>query len=164
MFAKRDYTLSTVLSFMKDYLADEDNRHFFDNLKLESLHSDSVRRIALYFALDTGNHKAASVLFASVQKKTEYDILIYTYYLAKNKEYERSEEMLYYFYQNAKFIKKKRVSFDKIAIMIRILEILEKNIELQYFESSYKGELEGKLKRARYSVDDVMSFDHICKT
>jgi len=164
VFANRDYTLSTVLTFMNDYLADEDKRHFFDNLKLDSLHSDSARRVALYFALDTGNYKAASVLFASVQRKTEYDILIYTYYLVKNKEYERSEKMLYYFYRNAKFVKKKKVSFDKIAIMIRVLEILEKNVELQYFESSYKGELEEKLKRARYSVDDVMSFDHICKT
>ncbi len=163
LLENRNYTINSVIAFMKDYLSTKNKKRFFEDLNKEELRSDAVQRIALHFALESGNYKAASVLFPSIQKKTEYDVLIYIYYLAENGEYDRSEELLYYFYQDAKFVKKKRVSFDKIAIMIRALKVLEENSALKHFESSYIGELEDKLKKANYHVEDAMSFGYMCE-
>jgi len=163
LFENGSYTINYVLAFMKGYLSTKNKNAYIDGLKPDDLQSDAVRRIAMYFALESGNNKAASILFSSIKKKAEYDILIYIYYLAKNGEYDRSEELLYYFYQDTKFVKKKRVSFDKIAIMIQTLKVLEKNSTLKYFEPSYIGELEDKLKKANYRVEDVMSFGYMCE-
>ena len=90
-------------------------------------------------------------------------MLLQAYYLALNEEYGESEKLLYYFYIVTKFVKQKNLAFDKIAIMIHVLDILEKNYELQKFEVTYKAELEEKLRLANYSLDNALSFEHICE-
>ena len=162
LFENKQYTLKYVLAFMKDYLSHEDKQLFFDTLQPEEMRSDGVRRLAFHLALDMVNDETVSDLFSSVQLKKTYDILIYSYHLAKTGHYSDAENLLYYYYSDAKH-KKKIITFDKIAIMFRVLDILEKNTELQHFDSSYKGELEEKLKKVNYNVEDDLSFDYICK-
>ncbi len=161
-FKDKEYTIKYVLAFMKDYLSHEDKQLFFDTLQPETMHSDGVRRLALHLALNDVDDETVSDLFSSVQLKKTYDILIYSYYLAKTERYSDAENLLYYYYTDAKH-KKKIITFDKIAIMFRVLDILEKNMELQHFDTSYKGELEEKLKKVNYNVEGDLSFDYICK-
>jgi hypothetical protein len=162
LFENKEYTIKYVLAFMKDYLLHEDKQLFFDTLQPEKLHSDGVRRLAFHLALREVDDETASDLFSSIQLKTTYDILIYSYHLAKIGQYSDAENLLYYYYTDAKY-KKKIITFDKIAIMFRVLGILEKNMELQHFDSSYKGELEEKLRKVNYNVEGDLSFDYICK-
>ena len=162
LFENKEYTIKYVLAFMKEYLSHKDKQLFFDTLKPEKMHLDGVRRLALHLALNVVDDETVSKLFASVQLKKTYDILIYSYYLAKTGHYSDAETLLYYYYSHAKY-KKNIITFDKIAIMYRVLSILEKNIELQHFDASYKGELQDKLKKVNYNVEDNLSFDYICK-
>ena len=163
LFKNKEYTLKYVLAFMKDYLSHEDKQVFFDNLKQKNMHSDGVRRLALHLSLATENTETVSDLFSYIQKKTNYDILIYSNYLAETEQYVDAEALLYYYYLDA-VSKKKILTFDKIEIMYRVLNALEEdNIELKYFKSSYKDELVGKLKKIDFNFDSELSFDYICK-
>lgn len=160
---ERKYELQLMLAFIEKYLAAEDGKAFFDDYNMSLIGTDSVRRVASYFALREGNKNAWLELFMSIRDKNEYDILLQAYHLASNNEFEEAETLLFYFYTVTKYVKKKHLAFDKIAIMIHVLGILESNIELQHFEPSYKSELEGKLKKSDYSNNNVLSFEHICK-
>ena len=164
LFEDKKYTLKYVLTFMKDYLSHEDKQIFFDSLQSGKMHSDGVRRLAFHLALNTANDKTVYELFTSIQMKTSYDLLIYSHHLAKTgaDRFIGAENLLYYFYLDAKE-KKEILSFDKIAIMYRILEILEINSKLQHFDLSYKDELEEKLKKVNFNVENDLSFDYICK-
>ena len=162
LFEGKNYTLKFLLVFMNEYLSHEDKQFFFENLKPEEMHSDGVRRLALHLALKSTSTEIVSDLFTSVQLKTTYDILIYSHYLAKTEQYTDAENLLYYYFTNAKN-NKKVITFDKIAIMYRVLSILENNTELQHFDSSYRGELGNKLKSVNFNVEGDLSFDYICK-
>lgn len=157
------YELSGILAFMERYLAAEDGKIFFDDYNMALLNTDGVRRVASYFALREGNKNAWLEIFKSIQDKNEHDILLQAYHLASNDEFEEAENLLFYFYTVTKYVKKKHLAFDKIAIMINVLGILEKSIELKHFETTYKAELENKLKKSNYKNDNVLSFEHICE-
>lgn len=163
LFSEKEYDLQSVLAFMKRFLLADDKQQFFDDLDLESIETDGVRRIASYLAMRAGSNEASSAIFKSIESTNEYDMLLQTYYLALNEEYETAEKLLYYFYFVTKFVKQKNLAFEKIAIMINVLDILEKNYELQKFEVTYKAELEEKLRVANYSLDYALSFAHICE-
>jgi len=162
LFSEDDYELQYVTTFLKNYLSEEDKKIFFDNYDLDSISHDSVRRIASYLALKSGNNGAWLDIFRSIQSKNEYDILLQTYHLALNSEYDEAENLLYYFYVVTKYVKQKNLAFDKIAIMVHVLGILEENMELKKFEVTYKAELEEKLKDSDYGEIDTLSFDYIC--
>lgn len=163
LFEDKNYTLKYVLAFMNEYLSQADKQSFFENLQPEKMHSDGVRRLALHLALNSASTDVVSDLFSSVQIKSNYDILIYSHYLAKTEQYTDAENLLYYYFTNEKN-DKKVITFDKIAIMYHVLNILETNVELQHFDSSYKGELEEKLNNTNFDVEGGLSFDYICKS
>ncbi|VAW55451.1 hypothetical protein MNBD_GAMMA05-2482 [hydrothermal vent metagenome] len=163
LFSGKTYELQFVLAFMQDYLSHNDKKQFFDDVDLGAFETDGVRRIASYFALKEKNIEASTTIFKSIKSKNEYDILLQTYHMAQNGEYDEAEKLLYYFYFVTKHVKQKNLAFDKIAIMVHVLGILEKNIDLKKFEDTYRAELEEKLKKFDYSNDKVLSFEHLCK-
>ncbi len=76
----------------------EDKKEFLSALPFDEKHSDAVRRIAFYMAMEDADKDAVSNLFASIGLKSNYDVLLYSYYLAKNGEYEDAEKLAYYFF------------------------------------------------------------------
>ena len=162
LFEDKDYTLKYVLAFMNEYLSQVDKQSFFESLQPEKMHTDGVRRLALHLALKSASTDVVSDLFTSVQIKSNYDILIYSHYLAMTEQYTDAENLLYYYFENTKNAKK-IITFDKIAIMYRVLTILEHNVELQHFESTYKDELKEKLKGVNFDTEGELLFDYICK-
>ena len=162
LFEDKDYTLKYVLAFMDEYLSQADKKTFFENLQPEEMHTDGVRRLALHLALRSASTDVVSDLFTSVQIKTNYDVLIYSHYLAMTEQYTDAEKLLYYYYENTTNAEK-IITFDKVAIMYRVLSILENNVELKHFESAYKGELKEKLKNVNVDTEGELSFDYICK-
>lgn len=163
LFNDSDYTLRFVVDFLENYLSHQDKKQFFETLKYDELHSDVIRRLAFYFSWHNNNADAAIDSFRAIGLKTEYDILIHAYNLAKDNRFRESENLLYHFYVITKYVKKKYLTYDKMEIMIHTLELLNANNELQRFESAYIGELEEKLIKADYTRGDVLSFDNICK-
>ena len=158
----KEYTLKFVLTFMKEYLSYENKQLFFDDLQIDKMHSDGVRRLAFHLALNKVSKETISQLFTSIELKKAHDILIYSHYLAKTGEYSDAENLLYYYFTNATN-SNKEITIDIVAIMYRVLNILENNTELQHFESTYKGELEEQLKNANFNVEGAFTFDNICK-
>ena len=53
---------------MKTYLAADDKKEFFNALHFEEKHSDAVRRIAFYIALEEADKDTISDLFALIAK------------------------------------------------------------------------------------------------
>lgn len=162
LFAERNYELKYVLQFMKDYLSHDDKKKFFNDLQLEDISSDGVRRVALYLALDAGSKEVADEIFKSFRSLTEYDYLVHAYNLALKNEYTKAEDLLHYFYTMKKFVRKEAVSFDNISIMIHVLDMLEKNNALHKFEPAYKLELGTKLKLVNHDPKSTEMFNHIC--
>lgn len=162
LFADKQYTLKIVLEFMKAYLAADDKKEYFSTLHFEGKHSDGVRRIAFHFAMKDADEDTVSSLFASIGLKNYYDILLYSYYLAKNGEYDDAEKLAYYFYTLEK-IGKVPTTYDKLGILGRTLRILKEHNQIQQFELSYVDELEANLKKINYPFDRELSFDFMCK-
>ena len=164
LFENKEYTLRGVLAFMKSYLSEEDKQKYFSALQFEKEHSDGLRRIAFYLALkDVGvDEDTVSTLFASIGMKKSYELLLYSYDLAKRGEYEDAEKLAYYFYSlsNANLA---RITYDRLGILARVLRILKEKNKLQLFELSYIAELEGKLEKVNYPFDRELSFNFMCK-
>jgi len=163
LFEGNYYELQFILAFMESFLSSEDKRQFIEGMDLSALNTDGVRRVASYFALRAGSNDVSNAIFESIQLKNEYDLLLQSYHLALNGEYIDAENLLHYFYTVTKYIKKKDLAFDKIAIMIQVLDVLGRNYELQKFDVTYKAELEEKLGKVNYSLDNVLSFEHVCE-
>jgi len=162
LFFDEQYTIKTVLKFINAYLVADDKKAFFRAFRFEEKHSDGVRRIALYMAMSDAGKDAVSDLFASIGLKSDYDILLYSYYLAKNGEYEDAEKLAYYFFtlDEDGLV---TATNDKFGILGRIFRILKKNNQLQKFEPSYVDELEANLKKIHYPFDRELSFNFMCK-
>ena len=156
------YSLKYVLDILSVYLSSEDKEKFFTSLQSDELHSDGVRRLAFILAWRSGYSEVASYLFSSIKVKSEDDVVLHAYYLAKNEQYRFAENILHNFYVVTKYVLKKNVSFRIIDMMTRTLKILEDEDKLLKFDYSYRGELEEKLKKANYSKSVVLSFDDIC--
>ncbi len=161
-FKDKQYTLKIALDFIKAYLAAEDKQVFFSDLVFERKHSDAVRRIALYMAMNDADKDTVSHLFASIGYKSHYDILLYSYYLAKNGEYEDAEMLAYYFYTLDQ-VGEVHATHDKFGILGRIFRILKEHDRLEKFESSYVDELEANLMKVNYPFDRELSFNFMCK-
>lgn len=162
LFNNKQYTLKIALEFINDYLDAENKQAFFSDLRLEAKHSDAVRRIALYMAMDYADKNTVSALFASIGFKSHYDILLYSYYLAKNGEYEDAEKLAYYFFTLDQ-VGEVQATHDKFGILGRIFRVLKEHDHLQKFESSYVDELEANLKKVNYPFDRELSFNFMCK-
>lgn len=162
LFTGKQYTLKIALELVKAYLAADDKKEYFSTLRFEGKHSDAVRRIALYMAMNDADKNTVSNLFASIGFKRHYDILLYSYYLAKNGEYEDAEKLAYYFFTLDK-IGEVQATHDKFGILGRIFRILKEHNQLQQFEPSYVDELEANLKKVNYPFDRELSFDFMCK-
>lgn len=160
--SEQNYDLKYVLAFMKDYLAHGEKTEFFAKLPLETLHSNGIRRVAMYLALRSGNADAALRIVKTFSALTEYDFLIFAYDLALSNEFVIAEDFLHYFYTMKKFVRKEVVLFENISIMIHVLDILEKNDALTKFEPAYKIELEEKLKKENFDMESTYMFNHIC--
>ena len=159
-------TVSGMLAFSSmafgQSSAADDKKAFFSPLRFEGKHSDGMRRIALYMAMNDADKDAVSGLFASIGLKSDYDILLYSYYLAKNGEYEDAEKLAYYFFTLDRDGLVTATN-DKFGILGRIFRILKKNNQLQKFEPSYVDELEANLKKIHYPFDRELSFNFMCK-
>ena len=162
LFIDKQYTIKIVLEFIKSYLAADDKKEFFKALNFEGKHSDGVRRIALYIAMEDADKNMVSDLFKSIGLKSHYDILLYSYYLAQNGEYEDAENLAYYFFTLDE-VGEVTATYDKFGILGRIFRILKEHKQLQKFESSYVDELEANLKKINYPFDRELSFDFMCK-
>lgn len=162
LFSSQQYTLEITLEFIKSYLAAEDKKAFFRTLSFEPKHTDAVRRIALYMAMEYADKSTVSDLFASIGLKNDYDMLLYSYYLANNGDYEDAEKLAYYFYRLEKQ-REVRASYDKFGILNRILGVLKKNTQLQKFELSYADKLEANWNKLKPPFDRELSFDFMCK-
>ena len=162
LFKDKQYTLKIALDFIKAYLAAEDKQEFFSDLRFEGKHSDAVRRIALYMAMNDADKSTVSYLFASIGFKSHYDILLYSYYLAKNAEYEDAEKLAYYFFTLDE-VGEVQATHDKFGILGRIFRILREHNQLQKFEPSYVDELGANLKKVNYPFDRELSFNFMCK-
>lgn len=162
LFTDKQYTLKTALEFIKAYLTTDDKKEFLSALSFDEKHSDAVRRIAFYMAMEDADKDAVSGLFASIGLKSNYDVLLYSYYLAKNAEYEDAEKLAYYFFtlDEADLVV---ATHDKFGILGRIFRILKEHNQLQKFEPSYVDELEANLKKVNYPFDRELSFDFMCK-
>lgn len=162
MFTGKRYTLKSTLEFLKDYLATDDKKTFFNASYFDKNYSDSVRKIALYMAIKDADKDTVSDLFGMIGLKSDYDILLYSYYLAKNGEYEDAENLAYYFYVLVD-AGKVRETHDKFGILGRIFKILKEHNHLQKFKSSYVDELEANLKKVNYPFDKELSFNFMCQ-
>lgn len=162
MFTDRQYTIKIALEFIKAYLAAEDKKEFFGTLHFEGKYSDAVRRIAFYIAMKETDKDIVSDLFKSIGLKSNYDILLYSYYLSKNGEYDEAEKLAYYFFtlDEAGLV---TATHDKFGILGRVFRILKKHNQLQKFELSYVDALEANLKKINYPFDRELSFDFMCK-
>lgn len=157
------YSLNDIVVFLKDYMLIEDKQKYFDSKNLETLRSDGVRRLAYILAWEAGSTDVASKIFSTIKEKSEHDVVLHTYYLARDKQYRVAEDTLHHFYVVTKHVLKKNVSFQIIDMMTRTLNILESESELRRFEYSYRAELEEKLNKVGYTKSEALSFDHICK-
>lgn len=162
LFSGKQYTLKIVLEFIKVYLAAEDKDAFFSTLRFERKHSDGVRRIALHFAMSDADIGTVSDIFKAIGKKNYHDILLYSYYMAKNGEYEDAENLAYYFYTLDE-VGEVPASYDKYGILGRVFRILKEHDQIQKFEASYVDELEANLKKINYPFERELSFDFMCK-
>ena len=162
LFKDKQYTLKIALDFIKVYLAAEDKQLFFSDLVFEGKHSDAVRRIALYMAMNDVDKETVSYLFSSIGIKSHYDILLYSYYLAKNGEYEDAEMLAYYFYTLDQ-VGEVHATHDKFGVLGRIFRILKEHDRLEKFESSYVDELEANLNKVNYPFDRELSFNFMCR-
>ena len=162
MFIDKQYTLKTSLEFIKAYLAADDKNEYLSTLHFEEKHSNAVRRIALYSAMKDADKNTVSDLFASVEQKNDHDILLYSYYLAKNGEYEEAEKLAHYFYTLDE-VGEVAATHDKFGILGRIFRILKEHDQIQRFELSYVDDLEANLKKINYPFDRELSFDFMCK-
>lgn len=162
LFKDKQYTLKIALEFIKDYLEAENKQQFFNDLRLEGKHSDAIRRIALYMAIDDADKDTVSVLFASIGYKSHYDILLYSYYLAKKGDYEDAEMLAYYFFTLDQ-VGEVQATHDKYGILGRIFRILKEHNQLDKFESSYVDELEANLNKVNYPFDRELSFNFMCR-
>ena len=162
LFENKQYTIKGVLEFMKSYLSEEDKQKFFSALQFEKRHSDGVRRIAFYLAMKNTDGDTVSGLFASIGLKNNYDLLLYSYYLAKKEEYEEAEKLAYHFYSLAK-AGQAHVTYDKLGILARILRVLKEHNKLHKFELSYIADLEDSLEKVNYPFDRELSFNFMCK-
>ncbi len=162
LFQEKPYALNTLLRFIDDYLSAKNKQEFFSNLRFDNKQSDAVRRVALYMAMDDADKDVVSYLFASIGFKSHYDILLYSYYLAKNGEYEDAEKLAYYFHSLDQ-IGEVQATHDKFGVLGRIFRILKEHDQLQRFELSYIDELEANLKKVNYPFDRELSFNFMCK-
>ena len=162
MFTDKQYTLKIALEFIKAYLAAENKKDFFSALHFEGEHSDSVRRMAFHMAMKDADKDIVSGLFISIGLKSHYDILLYSYYLAKNGDYEDAEKLAYYFFTLDE-VGEVRATHDKFGILGRIFRMLKEHNQLQKFEPSYVDKLEANLKKVNYPFDRELSFDFMCK-
>lgn len=113
-------------------------------------------------AMNDADKDTVSHLFASIGYKSHYDILLYSYYLAKNGEYEDAEMLAYYFYTLDQ-VGEVHATHDKFGILGRIFRILKEHDRLEKFESSYVDELEANLMKVNYPFDRELSFNFMCK-
>ncbi|MDT8282822.1 MAG: hypothetical protein RQ982_08430 [Gammaproteobacteria bacterium] len=162
LFKDKPYTLKIVLEFINAYFNAENKQEFLSVFRFEDKHSDAVRRVALYMAMNDADKDTVTNLFASIEYKSHYDTLLYSYYLAKNGEYEEAENLAYYFFTLDK-VGEVQATHDKFGILGRIFRILKEHDQLQQFELSYVDELEANLKKVNYPFDRELSFDFMCK-
>jgi hypothetical protein len=162
LFTDKQYTLKNALELVKAYLAADDKKEYFRTLHFEEKHSDVVQRIALYIAMKDADKDTVSKLAASVGLKNDYDFLLYSYYLARNGEYEDAENLAYYFLALDKAGELYN-TYDKLGILARILRMIKEHGQIQQFELSYVEELESILKKTGYPIDEDLSFDFMCK-
>ena len=161
-FSDKQYTLKITLEFLKAYLAADNKNEFLKSFSFDGKHSDAVRRIALYMAMSGADSETVLRMFLAVDIKNYYDLLLYSYYLAQNGEYEHAENLAHYFYtlDDAGEV---RATYDKLGILGRILRILKENDHIQKFDPSYVDELETNLNKINYPFDRELSFDFMCK-
>lgn len=162
LFTDKHYTVKASLEFIKAYIMADDKKEYLSALRFEKKHSNATRRIALYIAMQDADKDTVSDLFASIEKMNNHDILLYSYYLAKNGEYKEAEKLAYNFFildEMGKVV----ATYDKFGILGRILRILKEHDQLQEFETSYVDELEANLKKINYPFDRELSFDFMCK-
>ncbi|MCK5662621.1 MAG: hypothetical protein KAI17_03995, partial [Thiotrichaceae bacterium] len=164
LFADKSYTIKIVLEFIKVYLSTSDKDEYLRNIHFEEKHPDGFRRLALHIAMkDAGaGADAVSEIFKSIEFKNNYDVLLYSYYLAKIGEYKDSENLAYYFYTLDE-VGEVTATHDKFGILGRIFRILKENNQLQKFEASYVDELNANLEKVNYPFDRELSFDFMCK-
>ncbi len=162
LFADKQYTIKMALEFIKTYLDAENKAEFLSSLQFKEEHSNGIRRLALYMAMNDADKETVSYLFTSIELKKDYDILLYAYYLAKNGEYEDAETLAYYFYTLSE-VGEVWATHDKFGILGRIFRILKEHEQLQKFETSYVDELEANLQKIHYPFDKELSFDFMCK-
>ncbi len=162
LFIEKQYTLKSVLEFIKAYIAADNKKKYLDTLYFEAKHSDGLRRIAFHLAMRDADNETASNVFKTIEIKNYYDILLYSYYLAKNGEYEDAENLAYYFFTLDE-TGEVTPSYDKYGILGRIFRILKEHNQIQKFEASYVDELEENLNKIKYPFDRELSFDFMCK-
>ncbi len=162
LFINKQYTIKTVLAFVKKYRASKDKKKFFNTLKFDKKDTDGVRRIALYMAMDEADKYTVSRLFSSIRIKTFYGILLYAYYEAKHGEYINAMNWARYFmaYDKAGKVYETKAEF---GVLGRILRILKKHDELGKIKPEYVEKLEAHLKKAHYPFDKKLSFSFMCK-
>lgn len=163
LFKDKNYSIMSVLKTTGRYLSHENKQQYFDELQPELMRSDAIRRVALHLALNSNNLQAASDIFSSIHKKTEYDILFYAYHMVNNKRYADAENLLYYFFKVVKLSNSNDASLEKMAIVIHVLEILEDNNALGRFSPSLKAGFEKQLQSISASAEQILTFEHICQ-
>ncbi|MCK5666799.1 MAG: hypothetical protein KAI17_25085, partial [Thiotrichaceae bacterium] len=162
LFSDKQYTVKIALELMNKYLKADSKKEFFDTLQFEARHTDAVRRIALYMAMEDTDIDTATRLFSTIKVKHHYDLLLYSYYLAQNGKYEDAENLAYYFYlldEDGDVT----ATHDKFGVLGRIFRILKEHDQLQKFETAYVDELAANLKKVNYPFDRELSFDFMCK-
>jgi len=157
LFEDKTYDIQKTLSFMKKYIAHENKPDFLSTLRPADLQLDSVRRLAAYLALSANDYHTALSLFSSINKPSDYDILVIANSLIKEKDYYHAEGVLYYFYTTNKFIKKNIVSYDKIYIFVSLLNILKENNKLKQFPASYLDVLQKKLDEGDFNNGEPLA-------
>ncbi|MDH5573188.1 MAG: hypothetical protein OEY89_15610 [Gammaproteobacteria bacterium] len=167
LFSDKRYTLKLALLFLKDYLSNNDKSEFLDSLNPIDLELDSIRRLAGYMALNNHNYTTSIRFFASIQTKDDYDFLMITYALIKNKNFPVAEKLLFQFYLKNKYPEQIILSYEKIAIFNKQLKTIQENYTLEKFLPTYSNELDNNLKKANYNngipLESFIPYQYACK-
>ena len=156
------YEINMVLKLVNDYLSADNKTAYIASLELPDRVSDIVKSLVMYMAMDVADADEVEKRFDEIDVKSDYDFLLYSYYLAMNGQYEKSEELAYYVYTLFE-TDIAWETYDKFGILGRTLRILRDNSSVRKFDDEYVDELFANLKKIKYPFDRELSFDFICK-
>lgn len=156
------YEVNKVLDLVEGYLAADDKASYISSLEIPANFSDMFRSLVMFMAMEVADAGEVRKRFNAIEAKSDYDYLLYGYYLAMQGRFEEAEE---YAFSVKVLIEMGTVqeTHDKYGIMMHILRMVQEDGSVKKFDDDYVEELFDKLKKVGYPFDRELSFDFMCK-